>query len=87
MAITNHIAPELLRHFANGRLSMAGSELVLRHLAVCDFCLGLAHAFWLVEPENRAAAFPVGVGARLERVVLQEIQRMKKASYCAVNFN
>ncbi|MCB9419037.1 MAG: hypothetical protein H6667_04500 [Ardenticatenaceae bacterium] len=77
MAITNHIAPELLRHFANGRLSAAGSELVLRHLAVCDFCLELANAFWLAEPENRAAAFPADVGRRLEQVVLQEIRRMK----------
>lgn len=81
MAITNHIAPELLRHFANGRLSAAGTELVLRHLAACDFCLELANAFWLAEPENRAAAFPPEVGQRLERMVLQEIQRLKRANY------
>lgn len=81
MAITNHIAPELLRHFANGRLSAAGSELVLRHLAVCDFCLELANAFWLAEPENRMAAFPPEVGPRLGQVVKLEIQRMKKESH------
>lgn len=77
MATINHIAPELLRHFANGRLSMAGSDLVLRHLAVCEYCLELANAFWLAEPENRSAAFPAASGKRLERQVLQEIQRIK----------
>lgn len=81
MAITNHIAPELLRHFANGRLSTAGSEIVLRHLAMCDFCLGLANAFWQAEPENRAAIFPSVVRLRLKQVVNQEIQRLKKARY------
>jgi hypothetical protein len=78
MAITNHIAPELLRHFTNGRMSAVGSELILRHLAVCDFCLELANAFWLAEPENRAAAFPKEVGSHLEKVVLQRIQHMKR---------
>ena len=81
MAVTNHIAPELLRHFSNGRLSPDGSDLVLRHLAVCDFCLELANAFWLAEPENRAAAFPQITSSRLQNVVLEKIKQMKKESY------
>ena len=81
MALTNHIAPELLRHFANGRLSTAGSELVLYHLTACDFCLELTHAFWLADPENHAAAFPARVGPRLERFVQKEIQRMKRVGH------
>lgn len=80
MAITNHIAPELLRYFANGWLSMAGSELVLRHLTACDYCLELAGAFWQSEPENQTASFPTEVGRRLERAVLREIQRMRGAN-------
>ena len=80
MAITNHIAPELLRHFAKGRLSAAGTELVLRHLAVCDFCLELANIFWLTELENRAETFPPEARLRQEWIVLQEIQHMKKTS-------
>jgi hypothetical protein len=77
MTISNHIAPELLRHFANGRMSAVGTELILRHLAVCDYCLELANAFWLAEPENRAAAFPKEMEGRLEVMVLQRIQHIK----------
>lgn len=77
-ALSNHIAPELLRHFGNGRLSMAGTELVLRHLAVCDVCLERANVFWLTEPENGAAAFPKEISQHLVKAVLAEIERSKR---------
>jgi hypothetical protein len=77
MALTNHISTELLKLFSNGRLSAAESDLILRHLAVCDLCLEMANAFWLAEPENQAAAFPAGAGPRLVKMLRQEIRRLK----------
>ncbi len=81
MIVTNHIAPELLRQFSDGRLSTDGSDVILRHLAVCEFCLELANAFWLAEPENSAAAFPQRASTYLQTTVIEKIKQMRKEGY------
>ncbi len=77
MAATIHLASKLLKQFANGHLSADGSEIVLRHLAQCDYCLERANAFWIAEPENMAAVLSSDSAQRLESDILARVRRFK----------
>ena len=83
MAATTHIAPDTLKHFANGRLSLAECELILDHLAQCDRCLEKMDVLWSTRPENAAATLPPDVARRLERhhpAAHSEAERKESAS-------
>ncbi|MCP4426161.1 MAG: hypothetical protein GY803_16845 [Chloroflexi bacterium] len=80
MTTTTHVTPELLKRFANGRLSQGGSVIVLCHLAQCDYCLQAANVFWMSEPENMAAALTSDAALRLKNNIMRRVRRLKGIS-------
>lgn len=80
MAATIHLALELLKQFVNGRLSKDGSEIVLRHLAQCDYCLERANEFWMADPDNIAAFQSADAALRLESSIMERVRKFKAES-------